>query len=155
MYKFDQRSIDNLKTCHPDLQVIGYNTAIHRNCSCLSGQRGQVLQDYLYSIGASTKKWPNSDHNSEPYSNAFDLAPYQSTVPHINWEDRSSFIEFSGYTKAIADALGTPIGNGYDWDLDLDFTDQTFMDGAHFWLLKPREITSDMLELVSKLFDYE
>jgi hypothetical protein len=129
------------------MQAIAVAVAKHRNCSALSGRRGEVEQNYLYRIGMSTKKYPHSDHNTSPFSIAIDLAPYRDLVPHINWEDRDSFMEFSGYVKSVADALGTPVGNGYDWDFDLDFSDQTFMDGAHFWLLKPRLPTSEMVAI--------
>ena len=152
MYPFNSRSLGNIRTCHPDLQVLAFAAADHRNCSALSGKRGEEEQNYLYSIGASTKKYPFSDHNTEPFSIAIDLVPYKGTVPHIDWKDELSFAEFSGYVKCLADGLGTPVGSGLDWDVDLNFDDQTFMDGAHFWLLNPREITTDMIKYCRLLF---
>ena len=155
MYQYGSDSLRCISTCHPDLQVIAYRAAQHRNCSALSGRRGEQEQNYLYRIGASTKKYPYSDHNTEPWSNALDLVPYRDTVPHIKWEDRDTFMEFGGYAKAIADELGTPVGHGYDWDMDLDFGDQTFMDGAHLWLINPRVVTNDMIAYANSLFDYD
>jgi hypothetical protein len=153
MYNYNAKSLKNIRTCHPDLQVLAFRVAKYRNCSALSGRRGEEEQNYLYQIGASTKKFPFSDHNTEPFSIALDLVPYKDTVPHIDWKDEASFIEFSGFVKAIALNCGTPVGSGLDWDNDLDFDDQTFMDGAHFWLLNPREITQDMLDYCSHLYN--
>ncbi len=49
MYPFNQRSLDNIVTCHPDIQVLAFAVAKHRNCSALSGRRGKEEQNYLRS----------------------------------------------------------------------------------------------------------
>lgn len=90
------------------------------------GHRGEELQNQLFEANLSKKRWPDSKHNSI-VSMAVDLAPYP-----IDWFNIKRFALLGGYTMAIADSLNVKLRPGFDWDMDWDITDQTFMDWGHF-----------------------
>jgi len=134
MPSFSPRSKEKLLTCHPDLQRLFNRVIEHRDCTVVSGHRGEEEQNELYRNGYSMKKFPFSRHNSTP-SEAVDVMPYSSTEPHIDWEDTKSLYNFCGFVQGIACELGIKLRSGSDWDMDWDFKDQFFNDLAHFELV--------------------
>lgn len=85
MYKFGKKSLENLKTIHPDLQEIALLVLQEIDLSCQSGMRNQEEQDLLYKKGYSKLRYPNSAHNSDP-SMAGDFVPcptYWSSIPEL------------------------------------------------------------------------
>ena len=141
MAKFGPHSMSARGTCHPDMILVADSVVKNRDCRMIYGWRGPSLQNEVFRNGFSTKEWPNSMHNVmrignsgivSPCSFAMDLMPFFPTEPFIRWNDTQSIYEFSGYTKARGDDIGVDLTHGYDWDDDLDFHDQTFMDGAHY-----------------------
>ena len=138
MPKFSPNSKQKLLTCHYDLQRLFNNVIKHRDCTVIFGHRGENEQNEAYRTGNSLLAWPHSTHNKVP-SLGIDVMPYYDIEPHIRWEDTMAVYEFSGFVKGIASQMGIVIRHGYDWDMDNDFGDQTFMDGAHYELVLDSE----------------
>lgn len=134
MPRFGRTSKTRLSTCHEDLQKLFNEVIKYYDCSILNGHRGEEEQNEYYRMGTSTKKFPESKHNTYP-SLAVDVAPYFAEAPHIRWEDKEKFYHFAGYVQAVADQMGIKIRSGSDWDRDGDLHDQTFMDLPHFELV--------------------
>ncbi len=129
MPSFGQRSINNLDSCHPDLQQIFLEVVISFDCSVLWGHRNEEDQNRFYHQGFSNAPWPESLHNHMP-SKAIDVVPYP-----IDWQDRERFCYFAGYVKGIAERLEIPLRWGGDWDSDWHVRDEHFVDMAHWELL--------------------
>lgn len=129
MARFSEKSLERLKTCHPDLQILFKSVVEKYDCSILEGHRGQQRQDDLLAEGRTKVEFPNSKHNSLP-SMAVDVAPYP-----VDWNTKERFYHFAGYVLAVARTMGIKIRWGGDWDGDLTFKDQTFHDLPHFELI--------------------
>ena len=126
MPRFGKRSRKNLKTCDTRLQDLFSEVIKHFDCSVLVGFRDRDGQDTAFNSGHSTKKWPNSKHNSKP-AIAVDVAPYP-----IDWKDRERFIYFGGVVKGFAYQLGLSLRWGGDWNNDTQLSDNKFDDLVHF-----------------------
>ena len=126
MPRFGSRSRRNLKTCDKRLQDLFNEVRKHFDCSVLVGFRGRDEQNTAFDSGHSTKKWPDSKHNSKP-SIAVDVAPYP-----IDWNDRERFIYFGGVVKGFAYQLDFPIRWGGDWNNNTQLSDNKFDDLVHF-----------------------
>lgn len=134
MPQFSANSKTKLLTCHPDLQRLFNKVIKKRDCTVISGRRGEDEQNELLRTGFSRLAYPHSKHNHMP-SLAVDVMPYHDCEPHIRYNDIESCYNFIGYVQGIADYLGINIRSGADWDFDLDFNDQSFIDVAHFELV--------------------
>lgn len=140
-YRFSNRSSGRLNTCHRGLQLLFYVVIKHRDCSILCGHRNEVDQNLAYYQKRSSKRWPNSKHNSLP-SMAVDVAPYPVVWP--NREKRSEtyqkdlgrFYYFGGFVLGVAQYMGLKVRWGGDWDGDGFATDQKFDDLVHFEMLE-------------------
>ena len=139
MASFSKTSIKRLSTCHPELQILFNYVIQFYDCTIVCGTRGEEEQNNAYNAGASTKKFPNSKHNSMP-SLAVDVAPYEKTG--IDWGKKQS-AHFAGFVMGIAEMLYSfgymshKIRSGADWDEDDDIDDTTFWDACHFEI-KPK-----------------
>jgi peptidoglycan L-alanyl-D-glutamate endopeptidase CwlK len=135
MPKFSQSSLNQLSTCHPDLQVL-FNEVIKLiDCQVLEGHRGQAAQEAAYAKGNTQLHYPNGKHNSSP-SLAVDVAPYP-----VDWNNAKRFYWFAGIVLGIAHGLYAAgkithlIRYGGDWNKDYDITDNNFNDLVHFELI--------------------
>lgn len=117
---FSKRSLDNLKSCHPDLQKVAHAAIKDFDFSVICGHRGKAEQDKAVATGKSKAKWPTSKHNSKP-SLAFDATP----VP-LDWNDIDSFKRMAAHMKAAAKRVDVKIKWGGDF--------KNFFDGPHFEL---------------------
>ena len=134
MPKFSQTSKNRLSTCDPKLQVLLYNIIEYYDCTILFGHRDKATQNKAYAEHKSTKKWPNSKHNSLP-SIAVDVAPWP--IPKEwgkKWKDRVKFYELKAIMFYEAERQGIKLRWGGDWDMDEDYWDNTFDDLVHFEL---------------------
>lgn len=129
-YKFSKRSLNNLATCHHQIQDLFNEVIKHYDCTVIEGHRTKERQIELYLGGQSKLTWPNSKHNTYP-SMAADVVPYP-----IDWRDTKRFYYFGGLVKGIATQMGIDIRWGGDWDGDNSFKDQSFNDTPHFELTK-------------------
>ena len=130
MARFGKRSRRNLNTCDKRLQDLFNEVVKHFDCSVLVGFRDRDGQNTAYASGHSTKKWPDSKHNSKP-AIAVDVAPYP-----IDWDDRERFIYFGGFVKGCAYRMNIPLRWGGDWDSDTQLSDNKFDDLVHFEVRK-------------------
>jgi len=128
MPAFSEKSMEKLRTCHPDLVNLFQTVVTEFDCRVLDGHRGLGEQMAAVSEGRSKTPWPESKHNAEP-SLAVDVAPFP-----VDWKDVRRFYYFGGYVRAVAAELGIAIRWGGDWDGDTVVKDQTFNDLVHFEL---------------------
>lgn len=128
MPKFSQRSLQRLKTCHPDLQKLFEEVIKTYDCTIQEGHRSNERQEQLFDEDKTKLRAGQSKHNKTP-SIAVDVAPYPT-----DWQDHKAFIFFAGYVFATADKLGISIRWGGNWDGDSEFNDQKFNDYPHFEL---------------------
>lgn len=135
MARFSNQSLQNLSSCHEDLQVLFNEVILHFDCSVLCGFRNEAEQTEAFISNHSKLNWPNSKHNKSP-SMAIDVSPYP-----VDWQDREQFYLFAGYVLATAEqlyqigAMGRRVRWGGDWDSDKQLNDDSFADLLHFELM--------------------
>lgn len=130
MPSFGTRSLEKLSTCDSRLQEL-LHEAIKQSMdfTILCGHRNEVEQNEAFSTGASTKKWPDSKHNTLP-SLAVDIAPWP-----IRWRDTASFARLVGYVERIAEEKKLHIRWGADWNMNDRTDDEKFIDMPHIELV--------------------
>ena len=145
MYKLSQRSWDNLKTCHEDLQKI-FALAIQLSpvdFIITEGHRSVARQNELYKIGRSKVDGYRviGKHNLSP-SMAADICAYVKGNRKLAY-DPAHLVAIGGTVFAatqilLADKKIThQIRWGANWDMDGEIlTDQRFDDMPHFELKK-------------------
>lgn len=121
MYKFSNKSQEQLKTCHPLLQLILREAIKITDFSVIEGTRDEAKQNEFYAQGWSKVKYPNGRHNKNP-SQAVDIRPY----PFKGWDNLGQFYELAGVIKTIAVQQNIKIKWGGDF--------KEFFDGQHFEL---------------------
>jgi peptidoglycan LD-endopeptidase CwlK len=109
MPQFSRRSLDNLATCHPALQLLFQEAIKEADFVVLEGHRGREAQNKAFRDGKSGLPWPNSKHNQVP-SLAADVAPWP-----LDWEDTGRFKTLATVIKAAAGRLNISIEWGGDW----------------------------------------
>jgi len=133
-YRFSQRSLSRLQTCHPDLQLLMVEALGDPECPCdmsvLCGYRGEEEQNAAYASGASKLKFPQSRHNQTP-SLAVDVAPYINGAISWDWEHYHPLAEHIKATWQRLEQRELTTGNhslswGGDWT--------SFKDGPHWQL---------------------
>ena len=135
MPKFSQRSLSNLATCHPDLQVLFNEVIKYFDFTITEGHRNRADQEKAFSEGKSKLHYPNGKHNAFP-SNAVDAYPYP-----IDFNDSSRIYYFSGFVMGIAQKLkdegkiSHSIRYGGDWNMNNLVKDESFQDTGHFELI--------------------
>jgi len=120
MPSFSKRSLDNLATCHKDLQRVAHEAIKHFDFTVICGHRGKAEQEKAFRDKKSKVQWPDSKHNKVP-ALAMDCTP----VP-LDWKDINSFHEMAKHMKAAARKLGVTIRWGGDF--------RDFFDGPHWEL---------------------
>lgn len=134
MPRFGTRSKENLRKCHPDLQLLFRIVVRSFDISITEGARSPYRQRQLVDRGLS--KTMNSKHipQADGWAHAVDLAPYPIDLSDTR-KAQARFYQLSGYVRRIAEELGIRVRWGGDWDGDGEFTDQTFDDLMHWELL--------------------
>lgn len=132
---FSQKSLQQLATCHTDLQTIFNEVIKYVDCVIIEGRRDKEAQDKAFADGKSKLQWPNGKHNFYP-SNAVDVAPLVNGG--IDWKKSGQFYFFAGRVLGIADMLKEQakitrsIRYGGDWNQNDNISDETFLDLVHF-----------------------
>lgn len=156
MPSFGSRSLEELSTCHPYLQIVLQKAILEVNFTVIQGARGREAQMEAFRTGKSTLKWPESTHNyralmedvrqgfagsvGQPLSFGADLAPWHTEEPHIRWNETGEFYLLAGLCRGVSvDTLprGWTVRLGADWDSDGYVTDQEFHDLGHIELVAP------------------
>lgn len=138
MPSFSTKSLQQLATCHPDLQTIFHEVIQHFDCTIIEGFRGQEAQNKAFDEGKSKLRWPNGKHNAYP-SNAVDVAPCINGK--IDWNKLNQFYYFGGFVLGIAEMLKLQrkiihdVRYGGDWNRNDCVTDESFLDLVHFELV--------------------
>ena len=99
MFLFSPQSLANLKTCHPELQVLFFEVIKHWDCTIIEGYRNEKAQEEAFSLGNSKLHYPFGKHNSTP-SMAVDVAPYP-----IDWKDIEKFKLFASFVRGVASIM--------------------------------------------------
>jgi peptidoglycan L-alanyl-D-glutamate endopeptidase CwlK len=134
MNRFSGISKTRLKTCHSDLQILCNRLIERYDFTVVCGHRGEEDQNKAFKEKKSTKRWPDSKHNTVP-SLAVDLAPYERTG--IDWSKLQSCY-FAGQVIGLAEELFAQgimkhkIRCGIDWNGNQDINDDNFFDAGHF-----------------------
>lgn len=129
--KFSERSQARLNTCHLDLirlfeAVIGDG----HDCTIIEGHRGKEAQDEAFRTGRSKKKWPEGKHNTLP-SQAVDVMPFP-----IDWVNRAQHVAFAKAVFDKAEELDIKVRWGGDFNMDGNWTNDSFIDRPHWELLE-------------------
>ena len=145
MAVFGKDSERKLEQVDPNLVLICREAIKHFDFKVLCGVRGRVAQDEVYNNGLSKVQWPNSKHNiftevrgdqePRPLSLAVDLAPWP-----IDWSHGkvSRFFYLAGVIQTVASVLDMKVRWGHDFNQNMDFYDQKFIDAPHFELVRGR-----------------
>jgi len=128
MAKFGQKSLLQLRTCHPDLVEILNEAIKYFDFSILDGHRDKITQNALMKAGKSKLEYPKSRHNQIP-SLAVDIVPYP-----VDWTDSRRFAVLAGIIYGIAWRKGIKIRWGGNWSRDMvnGFRKNNFDDLPHF-----------------------
>ena len=131
-YKFSNRSINKINTCHESLRELVYKAMDYQRFDIvvIEGHRSNERQDELKRQKLSEKSAGESKHNHLP-SLAIDLMP----SPTTKWEDIETFKRFGEFIIGVAAGLDILIRWGGDWDMDGKTNDQKFNDYVHFELI--------------------
>lgn len=132
MFQFSKKSLERLKTCHPDIQKVMLEVIKIIDFTIIEGIRTHATQEEYVRTGKS--KTLNSKHlpQVDGKSWAIDCAPFP-----IDWEDKERFRYFAGIVMGIAFTQGVKLRWGGDWNMNNDFKDQKFHDLPHFELIDP------------------
>jgi len=87
-FKFGKSSLQRLRTCHDDLQLLCHAILEDMDITVLCGYRSEAEQNAAFAKGTSKLKFPRSKHNSFP-SLAVDIAPVKNGK--VDWNDIKLF----------------------------------------------------------------
>jgi peptidoglycan LD-endopeptidase CwlK len=137
LFKYSQRSLQRLSTCHPDLIRLFLELSRTHDVSIIVGFRDNKDQLIAYQTGKSEKKPGCSKHNHYP-SMAVDAVPANAPRLWKNGEDLPRKT-YEGFAKDIFDLAGIlkiKLRWGGDWNGNgISSTDQTLNDFAHWELV--------------------
>lgn len=119
--KFGAKSLERLRTCHDDLQLLCHAILEEMDITVLCGHRGEQDQNEAFQRGNSKLKFPKSKHNVMP-SLAVDIAPYP-----VDWSDIEKFEKMCAIAERLADKMGIDIRLGRDF---------SFKDYPHIELIR-------------------
>lgn len=131
-YKFSNKSISKIDTCHPLIREWVYKAMEYQrfDITIIEGHRSDERQDELKRQNLSRLSGGQSKHNHFP-SLAIDLLP----SPTTKWEDIETFKRFGEFMIGVAAGLNMLVRWGGDWDMDGKTNDQKFNDYVHFELI--------------------
>lgn len=125
MATFGNKSLEKLKTCHPDIQKVMLEAIKEVDFTVIFGTRtpaeqfelfkqGRVLQDGKWvKVGATVTNLDGinkkSEHNYSP-SRAIDIAPYP-----IDWNNTKRFLDLSKIILRVAKEQGVDLEWGGNW----------------------------------------
>ena len=129
MPTLSKKSLERLGECDERIQKIIHEVIKHYDCTVTCGYRGKEEQEQAVREGKSKVHFPNSKHNTLP-SKAIDVIPYP-----VDWNDTKRFMHFAGFVQGIAVSMGIKIRWGGDFNGDLNFKNDSFVDMPHFELV--------------------
>ena len=135
MPTFSRNSLEQLQTCHPDLQALFSEVIKTFDCQVLEGFRNQAKQETAFKAGNTQLPWPKGKHNKFP-SMAVDVSPYP-----VEWDKINRFYWFAGFVIGTAIRLKQEgrmtmnVRYGGDWNRNYEIDDNHFNDLVHFELV--------------------
>ena len=133
-YRWGERSSNERATLHSVLQTV-VDRALELSpfdLVIVHGYRNEQQQNRAYALGNTTKRWPDSLHNTFP-TIAVDLAPWVNG--EIPWDRPALFQIMTGCMFAAAKDLSVDLRWGGDWDSDWDLAEHRLQDLGHFELV--------------------
>lgn len=137
MYKFSQKSLDNLVGVHPYLVSCVYKLMSLQvmDFSVNEGVRTLARQKELFD--AKKSKTMDSKHliQADGYGHAVDLYPSPINMAEVNKSNSKEIIRFgvlAGLLISISKENNVQLRWGGDWDSDGQTLDHTFFDAPHF-----------------------
>jgi peptidoglycan L-alanyl-D-glutamate endopeptidase CwlK len=121
-----------LATIHPVLQEWCNALILVFDHTIVCGQRGEEEQEEAFRNGKSKLHYPDSYHNTEPFSCAVDIAPWDAERGVIAWDRPERFIYLAGMGVELARQMNISIVWGGDWDMDTYLKEHSFKDYPHF-----------------------
>ena len=134
-FKLSNRSLSNLKQCHPQLCVVVARAIQISDVDFIVGAGIRSLEEQRENVRKGVSKTMDSKHlpQGDGMSHAVDLWPWVNG--EIPWNDLSEFRRVADAMLQAADELGVDLLWGGDWDRDGDSSDHDFIDGPHFELV--------------------
>lgn len=137
MAKFDKRSLASLELSHPLLKKLHLEAIKKMPWDYIipDSRRGEIAQTKAYMMGNSKVKFGSSAHNFTP-SLANDLypAPFSQNIPM-----KKFIIMQIEIIKPLAIAMGIPIRQGIDFNMNGNLSDDKWDDCPHLELHPWRE----------------
>lgn len=112
-FKFGKKSLDRLRTCHDDLQLLCHAVLEDLDISVLCGHRTEAEQNEAFRTKKSQLRFPDSMHNKVP-SLAVDIAPV-SKSGNIDWNDIKAFENMCRVVEQKAEKMGIDVRLGRDF----------------------------------------
>lgn len=130
MAQFSEKSLKELATCDEKLQKLFSEVIKHYDCTVICGFRGEADQNEAFRTGKSKLKFPDSKHNISP-AKAVDVVPFP-----VDWGNTAKFLHFAGFVLGVAEVMNIKIRWGGDFNQDLNFKNDAFIDMPHFELVE-------------------
>lgn len=125
MYSLDDESVEKLKSCRYELQVIANEAIKLVKFKIICGRRNEEQQNAAFEARKSKVRFPNSKHNPDP-SEAYDFIP-----DPLDWNDLKQFSYIAGIMIGIALQKEIVLRWGGDWNQNGILKDNTFNDYGH------------------------
>ena len=134
-FKLSNRSLSNLKQCHPQLCVVVARAIQISQVDFIVGAGIRSLDEQRENVRKGVSKTMNSKHlpQKDGMSHAVDLWPWMNG--EIPWDEFSAFRRVADAMLQAARELDVDLRWGGDWDRDGDSSDHQFLDGPHFELV--------------------
>lgn len=132
MIRYGKQSRGNIEELCSPLQTILHKYADiapkDMDLTIIVGHRNEADQNRAYDSGASSKRFPNSEHNAVP-SRAFDFIP--CPFKNKDWNDGYRFARIFGGLEMAATLCGFKLRWGGDFNQNGKSNDENFLDLGH------------------------
>lgn len=134
-FKLSNRSLSNLKQCHPQLCVVVARAIQISQVDFIVGAGIRSIEEQRENVRKGVSKTMDSKHlpQDDGMSHAVDLWPWLNG--EIPWDEFSAFRRVADAMLQAARELDVDLRWGGDWDRDGDSSDHEFLDGPHFELV--------------------
>ena len=129
MNALNKVSLARLMTAHPLLQKLFHEVVKEAPILIMQSQRGRHDQEKAFAQHHSKVHFGQSAHNWSP-AIALDVAP----LP-LDWSNSKAFLALGrDVVMPLAKSLDIPIRWGADWNMNGNYSDQSFVDMPHYEL---------------------
>tara|TARA_B100000700_G_scaffold43757_2_gene45214 strand:- start:1310 stop:1726 length:417 start_codon:yes stop_codon:yes gene_type:complete len=134
-FSLSNRSLSNLKQCHPQLCIVVTRAIQISQVDFIVGAGIRSIEEQRENVRKGVSKTMDSKHlpQEDGMSHAVDLWPWMNG--EIPWDEFSAFRRVADAMLQAARELDVDLRWGGDWDRDGDSSDHQFLDGPHFELV--------------------